>query len=940
MRRRTVLWGIAWLLVAGAAAPLLDCAGEDSGRAGRTTAAGADRYTMFGGCVERTSLSESPGPGTDAPLWTAAVPLETGGPAVADGRLFIGASDQLLAFDSETGAPLWNFTISKGRVTTHPLVTDGLVVFGAIWSDGYLYALNVETGEEAWKVKIGEMYTTSPLSAGGVIYAGVNYGSVYAIDPGNGSILANLAPGASVYMHSSVAYHDSVLYCGQSGGGMFAVRVTDGRRLWTSTSSYPDPSSIVYSGGRLFVHASGNVAAVDPLTGLELWRTYVGGGHWSAISAAPAAAFGRLYVGTQSAGGSGGGSAAFHCLAQETGGKVWNITLDGDILSTPVVASNGIVYVTAKSFYALDALTGSVLWTVGGGGSRAQAALANGTIYLNSVSGVIAIRDRPAPDRTAPGPPRELAARATAGGILLDWFPPASDGGAPVTAYRIYRGNGSAGKTLLDWTGALPGYTDALATSGATYHYCVTAVNVIGEGNFSNAANATAISNEDLTGPLVRFTSHTNGQTVDRSAITVYGYASDDSGVDLVEVSLDGLTWVRCQGTTQWSADLVLRPGRNTIQARAEDSRGNVNYTWLTIDYVSSTTYPEIAISSPPDGSNQTVPTAWVRGTAWGPNELSVVELSLDNSRWTRCSGLSDWSGNITLSPGSNTIYARVRDVLSRTATVHIHVAYRTSETGKPSITITSPREGSTTTTSSVTVRGNAYDVSGITRVEIRGPGDIRWTNCSGTTSWTGRALLLPGRNTIRVRATDGASQANQAEATVNVTLVEVDHLPPSVRITSPSDGDRFASWTVRVSGTARDNVAVTQVVVFTRDGNRLATLDKDNWSCEVPIVEGPNEIIVRAFDAQGNVGTDSIVVYYDEKAGPRPSFWTLIILGPLAAVAAIVAFFALFFMRSGPKAPKGPEKKEPGQDEGAAEAAGPPEAVAIPVQDDTIWRR
>ena len=77
-------------------------------------------------------------------------------------------------------------------------------------------------------------------------------------------------------------------------------------------------------------------------------------------------------------------------------------------------------------------------------------------------------------------------------GISLTWTAP-SNGGSPITAYRIYRGTSSGGETFLVSVG--PGttsYTDAAVVKKSRYFYRVTAVNSIGEGPPSAEANATA----------------------------------------------------------------------------------------------------------------------------------------------------------------------------------------------------------------------------------------------------------------------------------------------------------------------------------------------------------------------------------------------------------------------------------------------------------------
>src|SRR5439155_11098992 len=82
---------------------------------------------------------------------------------------------------------------------------------------------------------------------------------------------------------------------------------------------------------------------------------------------------------------------------------------------------------------------------------------------------------------------------ATAGDatVTLTWSAPNSNGGSPITNYRIYRGTSSNGETLKATIGNVLTYTDTTVTNGVTYYYQVCALNNVGEGPRSNEASAT-----------------------------------------------------------------------------------------------------------------------------------------------------------------------------------------------------------------------------------------------------------------------------------------------------------------------------------------------------------------------------------------------------------------------------------------------------------------
>ena len=92
---------------------------------------------------------------------------------------------------------------------------------------------------------------------------------------------------------------------------------------------------------------------------------------------------------------------------------------------------------------------------------------------------------------SVPGAPNLTSATAGSGSVTLAWTAPTTDGGSPITNYRVYRSTASGAETLLATLGNVSGYTDSIVTPGVTYFYQVTAVNGVGEGGRSNERSAT-----------------------------------------------------------------------------------------------------------------------------------------------------------------------------------------------------------------------------------------------------------------------------------------------------------------------------------------------------------------------------------------------------------------------------------------------------------------
>jgi len=78
--------------------------------------------------------------------------------------------------------------------------------------------------------------------------------------------------------------------------------------------------------------------------------------------------------------------------------------------------------------------------------------------------------------------------------VMLTWQAPVVSGEPPATNYRIYRSLSSGAETYLTTVNTTT-FTDTSVTSGQTYFYKTSAVNIVGEGLLSNEVNATPFTN-------------------------------------------------------------------------------------------------------------------------------------------------------------------------------------------------------------------------------------------------------------------------------------------------------------------------------------------------------------------------------------------------------------------------------------------------------------
>ncbi len=91
------------------------------------------------------------------------------------------------------------------------------------------------------------------------------------------------------------------------------------------------------------------------------------------------------------------------------------------------------------------------------------------------------------------------------------------------------------------------------------------------------------------------------------------------------------------------------------------------------------------------------------------------------------------------------------------------------ADTTPPSITIVSPGNGTTVSSTAVTVTGTASDDVAVQKVELSTDG-TNWVAATGTTSWSGSLTLTTGTNTVHARATDTSGNTKTVWITVTVS--------------------------------------------------------------------------------------------------------------------------------------------------------------------------
>lgn len=272
----------------------------------------------------------------------------------------------------------WTFTAGS-RVVASPAVVNGLVYAGS--DDGTIFALNATTGKQVWSYKTGGPVRSSPaVLANGSVVAGSYDGSIYHISA-TGSVLATFKTGSGVYAPASV--HGNTVYIGSFDQHTYALELPSLRMKWSfeGTSVMNAGVAVSADGNRAFtMDYHGIVYCLNTADGSEVWRASTGqsggGGSTPVLDGQ-----GRVFAGSW--------SQTVRALNESTGEALWVFQTHGEVESHTAWHDN-VLYVSAeesKAVFAIDATNGSQLWAwegIAGEELNGSPSLTPGLLYVGA----------------------------------------------------------------------------------------------------------------------------------------------------------------------------------------------------------------------------------------------------------------------------------------------------------------------------------------------------------------------------------------------------------------------------------------------------------------------------------------------------------------------------------------------------------------------------
>ncbi|MFZ7136842.1 MAG: PQQ-binding-like beta-propeller repeat protein [archaeon] len=338
----------------------------------------------------RTGYTESPAPDSNQTFWV----FSTGGaitssPVVAAGMVFVASSDgYLYAVNVNTGTKIWDFWI--GPETNSPTVAHNKVFITS--SVGVVYAIDMYSGLSVWNTSLGEAAGFgAPLVVGTRVFVNGNH-TVFVLNEAVGVKLYSEemahATAIATIAYDNSGYEDGLIVSTVSRGATIGINGFETRngygRFWVSLAqnvTEPVKSGVTITNEQTFLAISnGNgTSTIHEINdfGMRLWEHLLDGD----TCASSAFAYNTVYIPT------GNNVYALH---PENGTINWSHPIDGGhCVSSPAVADEKVYFGLDNGYiYALNAYNGNIVWSYKTEGAvQSSPAISDGLLFVGSDDG-------------------------------------------------------------------------------------------------------------------------------------------------------------------------------------------------------------------------------------------------------------------------------------------------------------------------------------------------------------------------------------------------------------------------------------------------------------------------------------------------------------------------------------------------------------------------
>lgn len=281
----------------------------------------------------------------------------------ADGTLYVGAGNSVVALHAAMGAQKWRFETAGDVESSPTLALDGTLYFGA--DDAKFYALDSSSGTLKWYFAFpdgGDTDSSPAIGVDGTIYIGTDIGTLYALNGQQGALKWDFSAIGEISGAPAIGLDGTVYICAlnstKTQSVTYAINGLTGIQRWAVPhASQVAPSVALGSDGTVFISGVGLpstldgmttpqravVWALDGNTGVQKWEQYLEPGS-GGVTAVSIDAAGVLYVQSERP-MTAGGLGKLEAIESTTGNVLWEFITNGSSNSSPAIGADGTVYV-------------------------------------------------------------------------------------------------------------------------------------------------------------------------------------------------------------------------------------------------------------------------------------------------------------------------------------------------------------------------------------------------------------------------------------------------------------------------------------------------------------------------------------------------------------------------------------------------------------------
>jgi outer membrane protein assembly factor BamB len=294
------------------------------------------------------------------------------GVAIDTQGIYVPSQGSLVALNPVNGTSVWNVPVENvaggggflscdaggAAVAIYGTpVLDGDLIYVAGYN-GYIYTYSVSTrlsksqplNEDDPKPVVGGL-----VVADGKVFVGSADGSLYAVEATSLDVLWTFVTGDKIW--STPAYDGQTLYVGSFDRSVYAVDSASGNELWSFATQGPVIATPLVADGKIIVASfDRQIYCLDAATGAELWTFSGGGGATNTPQkwfwANPVLVNGNIYAPNM--------DGRVYLLNASNGNLVSTFDLQSPVVSSPAVYEGKVIAATEEGkVYVLDAATGA-----------------------------------------------------------------------------------------------------------------------------------------------------------------------------------------------------------------------------------------------------------------------------------------------------------------------------------------------------------------------------------------------------------------------------------------------------------------------------------------------------------------------------------------------------------------------------------------------------